>query len=219
VRVLIGESQDLEAAYAAPSTPWLRVNFVATLDGAATGEDGRSGSIHDEPDQHVFQHLRRISDVVIVGAGTARIEGYRGIGKPLVVVSRSGEVPERLRDALPGDVLMATYAGSPGLDEARAVLGDEHVLVLGRQRVDLAALKLELMARGWGNQLCEGGPHLTRDLLDEGVADEIDLTVVPRVIGGQHRRITDGPPLDIPLDLHTLVEEDGTLLGRWFVQR
>jgi riboflavin biosynthesis pyrimidine reductase len=195
------------------------VNFVATVDGAVTGEDGRSGSIHDAADQRVFRHLRGQCDVVVVGAGTARAEGYRGIGKPLVLVSRSAQVPERLRDARPGDVLMATYAASPGLAEARALLGNEHVLVVGQHRVDLAALKLELMARGWGRQLCEGGPHLLRDLLDEGVADEIDLTVVPRLVGGHHRRITDGPPVDVPLSLHTLVEEDGTLLGRWFVER
>jgi riboflavin biosynthesis pyrimidine reductase len=215
--VLIGEGDELGELYAVPRTPWLRVNFVATVDGAATGEDGRSGSINNAPDQRVFRHLRGQCDVVLIGAGTARIEGYRDIGKPLVVVSRSGEVPERLRGAPSGDVLMATYAASPGLDDARRALGHDHVLVVGQHRVDLAALKQELAERGWGHQLSEGGPHLLRDLLDEGVADEVDLTVVPRALGGHHVRITDGPPVDVPLLLHTLVEEDGTLLGRWFV--
>ncbi|MBO0843947.1 MAG: dihydrofolate reductase family protein [Nocardioides sp.] len=217
MRVLIGQGGDLGELYAVPRTPWLRVNFVSTVDGAATGEDGRSGSINNPPDQRVFEHLREQCDVVWIGAGTARIEGYRDIGKPLVVVSRSGEVPERLRDAPSGDVLMATYAASPGLEDARRKLGNDHVLVVGQNRVDLGALKAELASRGWGNQLSEGGPHLLRDLFDEGVADELDLTVVPRALGGHHIRITDGPPVDIPLTLHTLAEEDGTLLGRWFV--
>ncbi len=217
MRVLIGSGEDLADLYAVPRTPWLRVNFVATVDGAATGEDGRSGSINNEIDHQVFDVLRAQADVVVIGAGTARVEGYAGIGKPLVLVSRSGVVPEHLRNAPAGDVLLATYAASPGIAEARATLGDDAVIVAGQHRVDLLALKRDLAARGWGNQVCEGGPHLLRDLLDEGAVDELDTTVVPRAVGGHHPRITNGAPLDVPLSLHTLVEHDGTLLARWLV--
>jgi riboflavin biosynthesis pyrimidine reductase len=217
VRVLIGEGEDLAALYAVPRTPWLRVNFVSTVDGAATGDDGRSGSINNEIDHEVFDLLREQADVVVVGAGTARVEGYAGIGKPLVLVSRAGVVPEHLRDAAPGEVLLATYAASPGLDEARRILGEESVIVAGHHRVDLAAMKATLVERGWGNQVCEGGPHLLRDLLHGGVVDELDTTVVPLAVGGHHSRITDGAPIDVPLTLHTLVEHDGTLLARWLV--
>jgi riboflavin biosynthesis pyrimidine reductase len=93
------------------------------------------------------------------------------------------------------------------------------VLVLGSHRVDLARLKDELVLRGYRHLLSEGGPHLLRDLLDQGVVDELDATIVPRLVGGAHRRITDGPPVDVSLRLHTLVEEDGTLLVRWLVDR
>lgn len=219
MRVLVGEGDDLARLYAVPRTPWLRVNFVATVDGAATGADGRSGSINNAVDKRVFDLLREQSDVVVIGAGTARAEGYRGIGKPLVLVSRSASVPRQLRDSPPGDVLIATYAASPGLESARALLGADHVLVAGQNRVDLLGLKALLAARGWVNQLCEGGPHLFRDLLDEGAADEIDLTVVPLVVGGHHPRISDGPPVHRPLTLHALAEEDGTLVSRWFTAR
>ena len=217
VRVLIGSGDDLGELYAVPRTPWLRVNFVSTVDGAATGEDGRSGSINNGPDQRVFELLREQCDVVLVGAGTARVEVYRDIGRPLVVVSRSAEVPERLRDVRTGDVMMATYDAAPFLTEARDLLGTESVLVLGEHRVDLVALKAELAELGLGNQLCEGGPHLLRDLFEEGAADELDSTVVPRAIAGQHPRITAGAPVDVPLQLHTLLEDDGTLLARWLV--
>jgi riboflavin biosynthesis pyrimidine reductase len=114
---------------------------------------------------------------------------------------------------------MATVSTAPYVDEAREILGRDNVLVLGSHRVDLARLKDELVLRGYRHLLSEGGPHLLRDLLDQGVADELDATVVPRVIGGSHRRITDGPPVEIPLRLTTLVEEEGTLLARWFVER
>jgi len=212
----IGPEGDLREAYAAPRTPWLRVNMVTTVDGAATGDDGLTDSINNEVDKQVFDLLRELADVVVIGAGTARLERYRPIDKPLVVVSRSGRVPARLTDAQPGRVLMATCSVAPGLDEARELLGNDQVLVLGSHRVDLAALKQHLVERGWPDMLSEGGPHLLRDLLDEGVADELTVTIVPRVVGGLHQRITDGPPVDVPFRLHSLLEEDGTLLARWF---
>lgn len=224
MRVLAGSAHDgelsdadLDEVYAAPSLPWLRVNMISTVDGAATGPDGRSGGINNEADKRVFDTLRRLCDAVVVGAGTARDEGYHQASKPLVLVSRHGRVPDRLRDAAPGSVLMATCAGAELLDETRALLGTEHVLVLGQQRVDLGRLKQTLAERGLTHLLGEGGPHLLRDLLAEGVADELDWTVVPRLLAGEHPRITSGPPVDVPLRLGALLEADGTLLGRWFV--
>jgi riboflavin biosynthesis pyrimidine reductase len=219
MRVLLGDGDELPELYAAPDQPWLRVNMVATVDGAATGEDGTSRSINTGADKVVFDLLRDISDALVVGAGTVRIEGYAVGRKPLVVVSRSASVPPTQRKASRGKVLMATVSSAPYLEEARQILGNENVLVLGSHRVDLARMKDELVLRGFRHLLSEGGPHLLRDLLDQGVADELDATIVPRMVGGGHLRITDGPPLDVSLRLHTLVEQDNTLLARWLVTR
>jgi riboflavin biosynthesis pyrimidine reductase len=228
MRVLIGDDAragqdgrlgtgDLETLYAAPSTPWLRVNMVSTLDGAVTGETGRSGAISNDVDRRVFDLLRSLADVVVVGAGTARVEGYRPADLPIVVVSRSGRLPEKLRDVEPGRVILATCQHAPELAEARKLLPAEDVLLLGSHRVDLRAMRRRLEERGFRHILCEGGPHLLRDLLDQGVVDELDATVVPRLVSGLHPRVTDGPPIDVPLRLGTLLEERGTLLGRWLV--
>lgn len=224
VRVLIddlgeGGTTDLEALYRAPSLPWLRVNMVSTLDGAANGDSGRSGSINNDVDKAVFHALRSQAHAIVVGAGTARTERYRVAAKPLVVVSRRGLVPEQLRDAPPGSVLLVTCAESLGLDDARDVLGADHVLVAGRQQVDLAGMKDQLVDRGFRDVLSEGGPHLLRDLLAAGVVDELCLTWVPRAIGGVHPRILGGGPVDVSMRPAVLLEEDGTLLGRWFVER
>lgn len=216
MRTLLGPEGPLEEVYAAPRTPWLRVNMVSTVDGAGTGEDGLTGSINNEPDQHVFSLLREMADVVVVGAGTVRAEGYPPLDRPVCVVSRSGHLPPTLRGADAGRVLMATVSVAAGLEASREHLGADNVLVLGSHRVDLVAMKRRLAERGYVDQLCEGGPHLLRDLLDQGAADEVDCTIVPRIVAGGMARITDGPPVDVPLTLHSLVEEDGTLLGRWF---
>ena len=69
----------LFAAYAAPRERWVRCNMVTSLDGAATGADGRSGSINNDADHVVFEVLRALSHVVVVGAGTIRTEGYSAL--------------------------------------------------------------------------------------------------------------------------------------------
>ena len=227
----------LARLYAYPGQPWTRANMVSTLDGAATGADGRTGSINNEPDFRVFTLLRALADAVVVGAGTARAEEYgrprpvrggraalregRSAAPALVVVSRSGNVPPTV--AVPaeheeaGEVLLVTCtaAGEHAVAAARDTLGAEQVLVLGEEEVDLAALRGELAARGLGRVLTEGGPRLLRDMVAAGVVDEICLTVVPQVIGGEHPRILAGQPVAAGLRPRLLLEEDGTLLGRW----
>jgi riboflavin biosynthesis pyrimidine reductase len=194
VRVLVGpDTDDLAELYAVPAGgSWLRVNMVSTVDGAATGDSGTSGSINNAADKRVFDHLRSVADVIVVGAGTARTERYGPADRPIVVVSRGLEVPEGLRGAPPGSVLVEQ-------------LGEPQTFRRG------------LVERGWTSILCEGGPSLLRDLLDAGVVDELCTTIVPRLVGGAGPRIVAGPPVDVPLRLHTLVEIDGTLLARWLV--
>jgi len=210
---------DLEALYRPPSLPWLRVNMVSTLDGAANGESGKSGSINNEADKRVFHALRAQADAIVVGAGTARTERYRVAAVPLVIVSHRGLVPEQLRDAPAGKVLLVTCADSLGLDECRETLGHDQVIVVGDSQVDLAGMKAALVERGHRNLLSEGGPHLLRDLLAQDAADELCLTWVPRTIGGVHPRILEGAPVDTAMRLALLMEQDGTLIGRWVVER
>ena len=221
MRVLIDSlaspTEELPDLYRPPRLPWLRVNMVSTLDGAATGDSGTSGSINNQADKAVFDALRDQADAVIVGAGTARTENYRVAAVPLVLVSGSGQVPEQLRDAEPGKVLLATCATSPGLARARERLGDEHVIVVGDDQVDLAALRTELVSRGLTNLLGEGGPRLLRDLVAAGAVDELCLTTVPRAIGGEHPRIVVGGPVGADLELVLLLEHESTLLARYLL--
>ncbi|WP_242498522.1 dihydrofolate reductase family protein [Nocardioides ganghwensis] len=209
---------ELAAAYTPEREPWLRVNFVSTVDGAAQGSDGVSKSINNDADKRVFDALRRRADCLVVGAGTLRDEGYDVPPMPLVVVSRSADIPPTLRDAPRGRILMATVASSDGLAAAREALGDENVLELGEDEIDLAALKAALVERGWTEQLCEGGPSLFADLLAAGVVDELCWTIVPVLTGGDAVRIATGAEVEVALRPALLLEQDGTLLGRWLVE-
>lgn len=223
MRVLTGaepnehvSDEDLARLYAVPDgEPFLRVNMVSTVDGSATGDDALSGSINTLPDQRVFRTIRSLADVVIVGGGTAKAEGYQPLDRPIVLVSRKAQIPPTLRDAPAGTVYLATCSRSDGIAEAREILGEEHVLTLGSHRVDLPMLKETLAHRGWTSQLCEGGPHLLRDLVFQGCVDELTATTVPRLVAGAYPRITEGAPIDTALTLRLLLEDAGTLLGRW----
>lgn len=210
---------ELAQAYAPPAQPWLRVNFVSTVDGAAQGSDGLSKSINNEADKRVFDALRTRADCLVVGAGTLRAEGYDIPRLPLVVVTRSAGLPPTLLDAPRGRVLMATVASAGGLAASREQLGEENVLVLGEDEIDLVELRTTLAERGWTDQLCEGGPSLFADLLAAGVVDELCWTVVPALTGGDAVRIAKGAEVEVALRPVLLLEQDGTLLGRWLVER
>src|SRR5689334_21744750 len=185
----LGDSA-LEELYAFGSGRTLRTNFVSTLDGAATGGDGLSGSINDAADKRVFALQRRLCDAVLVGAGTARDEGYRRVQRHdgraplLVVVSHPAPLPDALAEPHPerGDVVLVTRAGADreAVESARTLLGREAVWVLGEDEVDLAALVDRLDAEGCRRVLCEGGPSLHGSLLAAGLVDELALTFVGR---------------------------------------
>ncbi|MDN5892718.1 MAG: dihydrofolate reductase family protein [Nocardioides sp.] len=209
-------SEELHDLYAIPSGPWLRVNFVNTVDGAATGADGKSGTINNPADKRVFDLLRSEADVIVIGAGTASTEGYEPADQPIVVVTNRGTVPPTLTDAPSGSLLIATHGASPGLDAARAAVGAGNVLVLGDHTVDLVALKEALARRGFQNLLSEGGPTLFTQMLAAGVVDEVCTTTVPRLVAGDHVRIGHGMSVELSLQLRLLLEEEHSLIARWF---
>lgn len=85
----------LEQMYAYPDRRWIRANFVTSLDGSVTTADGTSGDLGGEADRRAFAVMRSLAEVILVGAGTVRAEGYRqDDSPPIAVVTRSGEVGE-----------------------------------------------------------------------------------------------------------------------------
>ncbi|MGH3715921.1 MAG: pyrimidine reductase family protein [Micromonosporaceae bacterium] len=226
---------ELIAAYAFPdrAQDWLRVNFVASADGAAT-VDGHSEGLSSPPDKRVFGILRMLCDVLLVGAGTVREEGYRALrldgvrrawrraaGLPevpvlAVVSSRLALDPAAplFADA-PVRPLVITHGGSPiERRDQLAVVAD--VIVAGDAEVDLAAARAALAARGLRHVLCEGGPHLFGSLLAADQVDELCLTVAPLLTGAGAGRIVAGPAAPPRrCQLAQALHADGDLLLRY----
>jgi len=224
--------EDLAGLYAYPHGPTVRTNAVTTLDGSAVGPDRASGSIGTAADRRVFEVQRRLCDAVLVGAGTARTEGYRlplpGPDRPeppvLVVVSASAAPPPALTDPREegggrGLLVTCAAAGEAAIAAARAAVGRHEVWVVGEDEVDLRLVLDRLGAAGMPHVLAEGGPTLLGTLLDRGLVDEVALTLAPRIVGGDGTRVTHGPFVDLDLAPTVLLEEEGTLLGLWRVRR
>jgi riboflavin biosynthesis pyrimidine reductase len=224
----------------APPACWLRANMVTSLDGAAT-VDGRSGGLSNEADQQIFAMLRAHADVILVGAGTARAEGYgpvrpeseglrwawlregRTPSPPIAVVTRALDLD--LGSALVSDapphartIVITTESASPG---RRAAAGrTAEVIVAGEVSVDLKAAVDSLAERGYQRISCEGGPHMLGQLASDGLLDELCLTISPLMAGPEAGRIvTGGLPMlgggTQPCTLAHALEDEGYLLCRY----
>lgn len=203
--------EDLFAAYAVPDRGRTRVrmNFVESADGAVT-LGGRSGALGGETDRTLMHVLRTIADVVLVGAGTVRVEGYGGIrvgdedvawrrdkglaDQPALAIVSGGlrlePTDDVFAEAVARPVVVTTDAAARARGGLLVPVAD--VMACGEGSVDLAAMLEEFAARGWTQVLCEGGPHLFGTLLDAGVVDEVCVTVAPRFVGGGAGRIVQG---------------------------
>lgn len=188
----------------------LRVNFVQSIDGAATRDD-RSGGLSDAADKRRFELLRRVADAVIVGARTVRIEGYgplrvsdasarwrvaHGMSEHPVFVIVSGSLEldpsSRIFTEAPVRPVVVTRA-----DAADAAVRDRFdqvadVIAAGEEQVDLRAALAALRDRGLTSLLCEGGPSLFASLIAVDAVDELCITIAPELDAGNSVRIAHG---------------------------
>jgi riboflavin biosynthesis pyrimidine reductase len=245
MRVLLPGPADEVDVHAFYAVDWvevggLRVNFIASVDGAASAA-GKSAGLQTPGDNLIFAALRDLADVVVAGAGTVTTEGYRAITVP--EPRRSIRRAYGLRDALPTAVvsralrldpsaslfvdargesrtIVLTCEAAPG--ERRAALERvADVVICGGQAVEPASARAALEERGHFRILSEGGPTSFADLVAGGVVDELCLSVSPLLVGPGPARVTAGMAWELPagLRLTGLLEEDGALFLRYRVDR
>ncbi|HXH35754.1 MAG TPA: pyrimidine reductase family protein [Plantibacter sp.] len=227
---------EIIAAYTVPdrSVTTVRVNFVTSLDGGST-VDGVSGGLGGPADKAVFDVLRRLADVVLVGAGTVRDEGYGAMRLdvdaaawrdehelPLhpvfAIVSGSLELDPRsdVFTAAPvRPVVLTTARADPAKRAALESVAD--VVECGAAHVEPTLAIRALADRGLRQILCEGGPSLFGSFIAEDAVDELCLTISPRLVGGGSHRIAGGPASDLPREmrLQHLLRSEELLLSRY----
>jgi riboflavin biosynthesis pyrimidine reductase len=194
--------------------PWLRTNFVATLDGAAHDVNGVTATLGGDTDKELFVHLRSIADVILVGAGTARIERYGPKSPtPIAIASRRLDIPDRLQT--PGVVVVTSTDAPAERVDALTAAGVE-VMAHGDVTVDWPAVLAAFAARGWFKINCEGGPSLHGDLISHGLVDDLCLTIAPVVSAGDAPRIAHSRlPVAQDMRLAHAIPVGDVLFTRW----
>ena len=232
----VGALTDEQVVAAYPWPPgrrWVRAMMVTTLDGAAAGPDGLSGSISGDADQAVFAAVRRHADAVLIGAGTLRAERYKPMrakeedaearakdglatAPRLVIVSGSLELPWSepvfSESTLPPLILTGTDADPAAL--ARVPRTCE-VVTLAGATVNAAAVLDAMEERGLRRIVCEGGPTLLHDLVAADLLDEADITVSPVFTGTNMSPHTPGLREVAEFELAQVLTADGFLMARY----
>jgi riboflavin-specific deaminase-like protein len=210
--------------------PYLILNFVTTLDGRAA-IDGRSGPIGSETDTEMLQRLRTRVDAVMIGAGTMRAERYGRLVPDQHLRAyreRTGLAHDPLgvivsnRLELPWDAPLFTNGGGrvvifTASDRTPPETATPVTVVRHPDGVELdRALEWLRWERGICSVLCEGGPTLHGRLREGGLADELFLTIAPKVAGGEGPRVLEGalPEVD-QVDLAWLLESKSELFARY----
>lgn len=216
-----------------PEDGWLRVNFVASVDGSATA-DGRSGALGGPGDLRVFDLLRRLSDVVLVASGTVREEGYgpmrlhdadvawrraRGMTDHPVFAIVTGSLrldpTSSVFTNAPVRPIVLTTSSAPA-DRREALSAVADVRNCGQDTVDAGVVRRVLVERGLTSIHCEGGPSFLATLVAADAVDELCLSISPVLEGGAGGRIVSGSSPEVrDLTLAHVLRDDDLLLTRY----
>ena len=191
----------------------LRINMVSSLDGAIS-MNGRAKGLSSTVDQSIFHVLRSLADIILVGAGTMRDEEYKPARMsdeekqlrvsndqqeipPIAIVTRSGKIDlssKFFTEAVSKPIIFTTELGSRVLGNTD--LAD--VYICGESKVDLKEVIDQLHKLVYRHILCEGGPSLNADMLEQNLVDELCLTTNPLILQGINKTIFNGPLLEDP---------------------
>ncbi len=204
--------QALKLIRTQPDRPYVLANFVASVDGHAT-VDANSRKLSGSGDREMFYALRERVDAVLIGPRTLQAEHYKRM------LPASERRRWRLAAGRPAEPLAVTVTRSGRLNRDSPLFTETPDNVLVFEAAELPAV-LHSLRRQHGVQtlLCEGGPTLFGALLQQGLVDELFLTLAPTLTGGASGpAVVSGPPPEAPADLKLVgaLEQRGTLFLRY----
>src|SRR6267378_8426792 len=191
---------------------WVRGNMIASVDGGAT-DGGKAGGLAGPGDRAVFSLMRHAADVILVGAATVRIENYSGAQlpvaarqarqrrgqaevPPIAVVTRSGDLDPSALLFTRTEVRPLILTSAQTVDDTRRRLAAVAEVIdasgTDPNSADPAVVLEVLAERGLFRVLSEGGPLFLGSLIENGLMDELCLTIAPILVGGASKRIVTG---------------------------
>jgi len=205
--------------------PYIYINMASTVDGKIViGEAGGTAKgVGGPTDQVLFRRLQHCCDACLIGSATLRASNViYPMDKLRFVVTRTGDIPleNRFFTDAPERAFVLAPHNLPDEIKTRLEKGT-NLIMIGEGSVDLtAAMKLLRQVHSVRILLCEGGATLNDDLIRTGLADELFLTLAPKLKGGSHLpTVIDGEGLPaghyLPLTLLSLYEDANELYLRY----
>ena len=195
--------------------PWVRCKLAMSLDGRTAMASGESKWVTGRRAREDVQRLRARSCAIISGvdtvltdraALTVRAEELKldpdwgeaeaiARRQPLRVIldSRGRLTPDAPLLSHPGPILVVHSGSAPQRDWPESV--SQLVLPDRQGRIDLRALLDELGRRQCNEVLVESGARLAGAFLGQGLLDEVQIYMAPKLLGSSAR-----PLFELPLD-------------------
>lgn len=176
--------------------PFVTLKLAATLDGRIATQSGESRWITGAESRECVHRMRRMSDAVMVGSGTAIADdpeltarrGDRLVRAPIRVLIDGGlRVPTTAR--MFGEIGEAWIVCGRGVGQGAAPRA-ARIFEVARDpegHVDLREALAKLAEAGLTTVLVEGGGELAAALLRAELVDEVHWFLAPRLIGGDGR--------------------------------
>jgi len=206
--------------------PFVVATFAMTADGKVTTKNfGPVDFTSREDKLHLFRQ-RALADAVLLGHTSLERDNVR-LGIPAemqdlrikrgqsrsplrVIVSNKGKIDDRLKIFHSGisPIIIFSTKRMP-LKNQEALRKTATLHLTAAKEVDLAAMLKTLRDQYKIRMLaCEGGPTLFRALLEQGLVDQLNLTIAPYMFGGVNAPTLTGLSKDfLPASVHcSLIE-------------
>ena len=187
----------VQAILAASSTrPCVTLTYAQSLDGCIAANAGTATEISGPRARKMSHRLRAIHDAILVGINTVLVddpqltvrlvEGWNP--RPIIVDSllRTPTHARVLKASRTRPLLATTERACPERAERLTEAGAEILRIPSTPQglVDLRALMQILTDQGVRSVMVEGGAHIITSVLTEHLADQVVVTIAPRILGG-----------------------------------
>jgi riboflavin-specific deaminase-like protein len=207
--------------------PFLAVTFAMTVDGKVTTKNYTPVDFTSREDKAHLIRQRALGDAVLVGHGTIENDNVRlGIPRedlrkeriargqfpyPIrVIVSNKGRINPRLKIFETDFAPIIIFSTTQMPLKTREQLRGKAILYLSQaRRIDLRWMLQKLRHDFKVKYVaCEGGPALFRSLLDQGLVDQLNLTIAPFLFGGKNAPTLTGVNVDfLPRSVRCSLQE------------
>ena len=191
--------------------PYTLLSCSMSIDGYVAGATRNRLLLSNDEDFDRVDEVRASCDAILIGAATVRNDNPRLLvraqsrrdariarGLPptptKVTVTRRGRLDPGAAFFTADGAAKVVYCSSPTVSEASERFGAVATVVDGGQPVDMHWMSRDLLSRGVGRLMVEGGGSLLTQFLTGDLADELQLVVAPFFVGDTRARrfVNDG---------------------------